>query len=63
MYVCVYISTEMRSECIHVQILPKAANFSWKNDCFGRVVLCCFAFLFCVALPFSASLEVNVHVH
>ena len=37
-----------------------------KNDCFRRVVLCCFAFLLCcdctrVALPFSASLEMIVH--
>ena len=37
---------------------PRVANFSLKNDCFGRVVLCCVA----VALPFSASLGVIVHV-
>ena len=34
--------------------------FLRKNDCFGRVVLFCFAFLLC--LPFSASLGVIVHV-
>ena len=29
------------------RIAYEAANFSLKNDCFGRVVLCCFAFLLC----------------
>ena len=39
----------------------EAANFSLKNDCFGRVVLCCFACCCCVALSFSPSLEMIVH--
>ena len=26
---------------------PEAANVSLKNDCFGRVVLCCFVFQMC----------------
>ena len=31
--------------------------FSLKNNCFGRVVLCCFVFLlYCVALPFFLSI-------
>ena len=41
-----------------VRVPPEAANFSLKNDCFGRVVLCtCFAFLLC-----CCCLEVMVHV-
>ena len=47
------------------QIPPEAANFSLKNDCFGRVVLRCFAFLLfvvVVALPFSASVSLIVYV-
>ena len=46
-----------------LEVLPEVANFSLKNDCFGRVVLCCFAFccVVVVALPFSASLEAIVH--
>ena len=50
--------------CTAFIVQPEEANFSLKNDCFGPVVLCCFAFLLCcccVALPFSGSLEVVVH--
>ena len=39
----------------------RGSQFFLKNDCFGRVVLCCFAFLLFVALPFSASIGVIVH--
>ena len=30
-----------------VRVPPEAANFSLKKDCFGQIVLCCFAFLLC----------------
>ena len=35
--------------------MPEAANFSGKIDCFGRVVLGCFAFLLCCCVAFSIS--------
>ena len=42
----------MESGWSWVQVPPEAANFFLKNNCFGRVVLCCFVFLLCcVALP------------
>ena len=43
---------------------PARGSFLLKNDCFGRVVLCCFAFLLCCRrrLAFLSSLEVIVHV-
>ena len=43
----------------------EAANFSLKNDCFGRVALCFFAFLLCCCccLAFSASLRLIVHTY
>ena len=45
-----------------VWVPPEAANFSLKNDCFGRVMLC-FNCVAVVALPFSAFLGVIAHVH
>ena len=36
-----------------IRVPPEAADFSLKNDCFGRVVLCCFAFLLCCVCPAS----------
>ena len=33
-----------------------------KNDCFGRVVLCCFASLLCCLAFLSPSLGVIVHI-
>ena len=43
------------------RVPPEEANFSLKNNRFGRVVLCPFCCV--VALPFSASLGVIVHRH
>ena len=48
---CITCSCDTEIACGHcvqwawVRVPPEAANFSLKNDCFGRVVLCCFAFL------------------
>ena len=39
----------------------QGSQLFFENDCFRRVVLCCFAFLLCCCCP--ASLEVIVHVH
>ena len=49
---------------MHAQYVRASPKELMKNDCFGRVVLCCFAFLLfvvVVALPFSASLWLIVH--
>ena len=46
---------------LHTQVvvrIPPEAVFSLKNNCLGRVVLCCFVFLLCsVALSFSLSIS------
>ena len=58
-YNTTHFKRRLESWWLWVQVPPKAANFSLKNDCFGRVVLCCLAFLLfvvVVALPFSAFL-------
>ena len=40
---------------VHIQ--PEAVFF-FENNCFGRIVLCCFVFLLCcVALPFFPSIS------
>ena len=48
-----YVYTLPRMQVSQVRIPPEAANFSLKNDCLGRVVLCCFVVLLCcVVLSF-----------
>ena len=37
----------------------RTANYSLKNDCFGRVVLCCFAFLLCCYCCCLAFLSIS----
>ena len=50
MYMYMYMSPERG--WLLVRVPPKAANFSFKNNCFGQVMLCCFVFVMhCVALP------------
>ena len=42
---------------VHVESHLRQLFFSLKNNCLGRVVLCCFVFLLCcVALPFFLSI-------
>ena len=51
------------SFCIESSVMglnsTRGSQFSLKNDCFGRIVLCCFAILLCccVALPFMYELK------